>query len=152
MGFTALDGLMMGTRSGAIDPGVLLYLLDEQRMSSRELAHLLYQESGLLGVSGLSHDMRILLVSSEPRARLAVGLFVHRVTREIGSLAAAAPVRAAVCEASRWLGIDLDGRANVAHGPVISTPQSRVAVAILSANEEEIIERHTIAVSERVAA
>ena len=89
MGFTAVDGLMMGTRSGAIDPGVLLYLMDEKGMSSRDLARLLYKESGLLGVSGISHDMRALLASSDPHAQAAIELFVYRIVREAGSLAAA---------------------------------------------------------------
>ena len=88
MGFTALDGLLMGTRTGSIDPGVLLYLMDERGMTSRDLARLLYKESGLLGVSGISHDMRALLASSDPRAKLAIDLFVYRAAREIGSLAA----------------------------------------------------------------
>jgi acetate kinase len=132
---------MMGTRSGSIDPGVLLYLMDEKGMSSRDLARLLYRESGLLGVSGISHDMRALLASSDPRARAAVDLFVYRVVRETGSLAAAlggldalvftggigehaAPVRSAVCGALRWLG--------------------DFAVAVIPTNEEETIARHTL--------
>jgi len=140
MGFTALDGLMMGTRSGTIDPGVLLYLMDEKGVSSADLTRLLYRESGLLGVSGLSHDMRTLLASSEPRAKLAVDLFVYRIVRETGSLAAAlggldalvftggigehaAPVREAVRRSLAWLG-DL-------------------AVAVVPTNEEEMIARHT---------
>ena len=146
MGFTALDGLAMGTRSGSIDPGVLLYLMDEKGMSSRDLAHLLYHESGLLGVSGLSHDMRALLASTDPRAKLAVELFVYRAAREIGSLAAAlqgldalvftggigenaAPVRDAVTAATRWLG--------------------EFAVAVVPTNEEEMIARHTFSVLAR---
>jgi acetate kinase len=161
MGFTALDGLMMGTRSGSIDPGVLLYLLDEHGMSTRELAHLLYHESGLLGVSGLSQDMRTLLASDEAGAKLAVDLYVHRIAREIGSMAAAlggldalvftagigehaAPVRAAVGDAGRWLGIDIDADANRAHRPLISSGASRVAVAVIPTNEEEMIARHTL--------
>ena len=151
MGFTALDGLMMGTRAGSIDPGVLLYLMDEKGMTSRDLARLLYRESGLLGVSGISHDMRALLASSDPRAKLAIDLFVYRITREIGSLAAAlggldalvftggigehaAPVRDAVCRGSSWLGIDAD------------PARSRVAVAVIPANEEEMIARHALEV------
>ncbi|HEY5900148.1 MAG TPA: acetate/propionate family kinase [Burkholderiales bacterium] len=141
MGFTALDGLMMGTRSGAIDPGVLLYLMDEKRMDARQLERLLYKESGLLGVSGLSHDMRTLLASGDARAREAIDLYVYRIVREVGSLAAAlggldalvftggigehaAPVRAAVCQAARWLG--------------------SFEVAVIPTNEEEIIARHTL--------
>lgn len=146
MGFTALDGLMMGTRSGSIDPGVLLYLMDEKGMSTRDLAHLLYHESGLLGVSGVSQDMRVLLASPDPRAKLAVQLFVYRAAREIGSLAAAlqgldalvftggigenaAPVRDAVTAASRWLG--------------------DFAVEVIPTNEEEMIARHTFSVLAR---
>jgi acetate kinase len=149
MGFTALDGLMMGTRSGSIDPGVLLYLMDERGMTSASLAELLYKRSGLLGVSGVSHDMRTLLKSNQPEAKLAVELFVYRVSREIGSLAAAlegldalvftagigehaAPVREAICRAARWLGVDPD--------PV----RSRVAVAVIPTNEEEMIARHSL--------
>ena len=149
MGFTALDGLMMGTRCGSIDPGVLLYLIQERGMSARDLTRLLYKQSGLLGVSGLSYDMRVLLASSDPRARLAVDLFVYRVAREIGSLAAAlggldalvftagigehaAPVREAIMRASAWLGIDPD------------PARSRVAVAVIPTNEEEMIAEHTL--------
>lgn len=149
MGFTALDGLMMGTRSGAIDPGVLLYLMDQRGMTSRDLARLLYRESGLLGVSGISQDMRTLLASSEPRAKLAIDLFVYRVKREIGSLAAAlggldalvftggigehaAPVRDAVCRGLSWLGIDVE------------PARSRIAVTVIPTNEEEMIARHVL--------
>jgi acetate kinase len=141
MGFTALDGLMMGTRTGTLDPGVLLYLMDEKGMSSADLTRLLYRESGLLGVSGISHDMRVLLASADPRARLAVDLFVYRIVREIGSLAAAlggldalvftggigehaAPVRLAVARGIGWLG--------------------EVAVAVIPTNEEAMIARHTL--------
>ncbi len=161
MGFTALDGLMMGTRTGSIDPGVLLYLMDEKKMGSRDLERLLYRESGLLGVSGVSHDMRTLLASSEPRAKLAVDLYVYRIAREIGSLAAvlggldalvftagigerAAPVRAAVCEASRWLGVEIDAAANAADARLIGSDSSRVPVAVIPTNEEEMIARHTL--------
>ena len=89
MGFTAVDGLMMGTRSGSLDPGVILYLLDEKKMDARAIERLIYQESGLLGVSGIVSDMRTLLESENPRSRLAVDLFVYRIRRELGSLAAA---------------------------------------------------------------
>jgi acetate kinase len=166
MGFTALDGLMMGTRSGSIDPGVLLYLLDERGMSSAQLSQLLYHESGLLGVSGLSQDMRTLLSSNDAQAKLAVDLYVYRISREIGSMAAAlggidalvftagigehaAPVRAAVCEAARWLGVDIDADANRVHGPLISSSASRISVAVIPTNEEEMIARHTL---QRIAA
>jgi acetate kinase len=160
MGFTALDGLVMGTRCGSIDPGVLLYLMDEHGMDARALERLLYKESGLLGVSTLSSDMRELLASSDPRAREAVELFCYRIVRELGSLAAAlggldavvftagigehaAPVRAAVCRDSAWLGIELDAAANAAGGPRISTPASRVAVWVVPTDEELMIARHT---------
>ncbi|MGH8679195.1 MAG: acetate/propionate family kinase, partial [Burkholderiales bacterium] len=161
MGFTALDGLMMGTRTGAIDPGVLLYLMDAKKLGSRDIAKLLYHESGLLGVSGVSQDMRTLLSSHEPRARLAVELYVYRIVRELGSLAAAlggldamvftagigehaAPVRRSVCETLSWLGVELDPAANKVHGPIISTAASRVTVAVIPTNEEEMIARHTL--------
>ncbi len=130
MGFTALDGLVMGTRCGAIDPGVLLYLLDRHGMSARALQQLVYEQSGLLGVSGLSSDMRELLASSDSAAAEAVELFVYRITRELGSLAAAlggldalvftggigenaSVIRADVCRDASWLGVELDYAANV---------------------------------------
>jgi acetate kinase len=150
----------MGTRCGSIDPGVLLYLMDEHGMDARALERLLYKESGLLGVSTLSSDMRELLASSDPRAREAVELFCYRIVRELGSLAAAlggldavvftagigehaAPVRAAVCRDSAWLGVELDAAANAAGGPRISTPASRVAVWVIPTDEELMIARHT---------
>lgn len=160
MGFTALDGLMMGTRCGAIDPGVLFYLMREKSMSPDAVEDLLYRRSGLLGVSALSSDMRELEASSDPRAREAVELFVYRAAREVGSLAAAlgglevlvftagigersARVRAMICEQSRWLGIEVDDAANSRHSPVISTPASRIAVCVIPADEEVVIARHT---------
>ena len=162
MGFTALDGLMMGTRSGAVDPGVLLYLMDYRNMDARALERLLYKESGLLGVSGISQDMRELLASAQPAAREAVDLFCYRIVREIGSLAAAiggldalvftggigehaAPVRRQVCAALGWLGIVLDQAANAAHARRVATADSRVEVLVLPTNEEWIIARHTAA-------
>src|SRR5262249_50282814 len=140
MSFTALDGLPMGTRSGALDPGVLLYLMNERGLDARALERLLYHDSGLLGVSGVSSDMRVLLESSDPHAREAVELFCYRIGRELGSLAAAlggldaivftagigehaAPVRAAVCRDAAWLGVQLDAEANARGGPRISTPE-----------------------------
>ncbi|HET7777475.1 MAG TPA: acetate/propionate family kinase [Rudaea sp.] len=162
MGFTAVDGLMMGTRCGAIDPGVILYLIDELRMDARAIEKLIYQQSGLLGVSGISSDMRTLLASDEPRARLAVDLFVYRIARELGSLAAAlggldaivftagigekaAVIRERVCAAAAWLGVALDASANSANGPRISTPQSKAAAWVIPTNEELMIARHTFA-------
>jgi acetate kinase len=160
MGFTAVDGLPMGTRCGAIDPGVLLYLMDERGMDARAIEKLIYQQSGLLGVSGVSSDMRVLLESDEPRAALAVDLFVYRIRRELGSLAAAlggldaivftagigenAPaIRARVCRDAAWLGVALDQAANAAGGPRLSTPASRVSAWSLPTNEEMMIARHT---------
>jgi acetate kinase len=160
MGFTTVDGLPMGTRSGALDPGVLLYLMDERKMDARAIEALIYQKSGLLGVSGVSSDMRALLASPEPRAKLAVDLFVHRICRELGSLAAAlegldavvftggigehaAPVREAVCRRAAWLGITLDEDANADDGPRISTAGSRTTAWVIPTNEELMIARHT---------
>jgi len=160
MGFTALDGLPMGTRSGALDPGVVLYLMDQRGMDARAIEDLVYKKSGLLGVSGLSSDMRALLASSEPRAALAVDLFVYRIGRELGALAAtlggldaivftagigehAAPIRARVCRAAAWLGVELDAEANAGHGPRISTAGSRTAAWAIPTNEELMIARHT---------
>ncbi|MDP2241070.1 MAG: acetate/propionate family kinase [Burkholderiales bacterium] len=159
MGFTALDGLMMGTRCGAIDPGVLFYLMREKAMTADEVEDLLYRRSGLLGVSGLSSDMRELEASSDPRAREAIELFVYRAAREVGSLAAAlggldalvftggigersTRVRAMICEQSRWLGIELDPDANRAHSTLISSQASRVAVCVIPTDEEVVIARH----------
>lgn len=160
MGFTAVDGLPMGTRCGNLDPGVVLYLIDELKMDARAIEKLLYQQSGLLGVSGLSSDMRTLLASTEPKARFAVELFVYRIARELGSLAAAlggldalvftagigehaTPIRERVCNAVGWLGVELDPVANAAGGPRISTVSSPVQVWVIPTNEELMIARHT---------
>ena len=160
MGFTAVDGLPMGTRCGAIDPGVILYLIDERRMDARAIEKLIYSQSGLLGVSGVSSDMRALLESNDARAKLAVELFVYRIGRELGSLAAAlggldaivftagigehaAPIRDRVSRQAAWLGVELDPAANAKNGPRISTGASRVAAWVLPTNEELMIARHT---------
>jgi acetate kinase len=160
MGFTGVEGLPMGTRSGSLDPGVLLYLMDQRALDARAIERLIYTQSGLLGVSGLSSDMRTLLASDEPRARLAVDLFVYRIGRELGSLAAAlggldalvftagigehaAEIRERVCRDAAWLGVDLDAGANGAHGPRISTEASRVSAWVIPTNEELMIARHT---------
>jgi acetate kinase len=160
MGFTAVDGLPMGTRCGALDPGVLLYLMDNHGMDARALETLIYQQSGLLGVSGISSDMRALLASPDPRAAEAVNLFVYRIGRELGSLAAAlggldalvftggigenAPaIRARVCRDAAWLGLELDEAANDAGGPRISRATSRVGAWVIPTNEELMIARHT---------
>jgi acetate kinase len=158
MGFTAVDGLPMGTRSGNLDPGVVLYLLDELKMDARAIEKLLYQGSGLLGVSGVSSDMRALLASDEPRARFAIDLYTYRIAREIGSLAAAAegldalvftagigqyaaPVRAAVCRQLGWLGVAVADTANRANAQRID--QGGLPVWVLPTNEELMIARHT---------
>ena len=163
MGLTGVEGLMMGTRSGSLDPGVLLYLMDELQMDARAIEKLIYKESGLLGVSGVSGDMRTLLASEDPRAQFAVALFVYRIGRELGSLAAAlggldalvftagigehaAPIRERVCEAAAWLGVSLDSALNAAQAAGvarISTPDSAVAVWTVPTNEELMIAGHT---------
>jgi acetate kinase len=164
MGFTALEGLPMGTRCGSLDPGVLLWLMDEKRMDARAIEDLLYHRSGLLGVSGLSGDMRTLLASDAPAARAAIDLYVYRIGRELGSLAAAlggldalvftagigehaAPVRARVCRDAAWLGLELDPRANEQGGPRLSAPGSRVSAWVIPTDEELMIARHTARVA-----
>jgi acetate kinase len=160
MGFTALDGLPMGTRCGAIDPGVILYLMDERKMDARAIEKLLYSQSGLLGVSGISSDMRKLLETDDPRAKLAVDLYLYRIRREMGSLAAAlggldavvftagigensAAVRERICRDAAWLGLELDRTANEKGGPRISAAGSRVTAWVIPTNEELMIARHT---------
>jgi acetate kinase len=160
MGFTAADGLPMGTRCGSIDPGVILYLLDELKLDSRAIEKLIYQQSGLLGVSGISSDMRTLLESPQPRAQFAVDLFVYRIGREIGSLAAAtggldalvftggigensAVIRERVCRGASWLGVELDVAANNAGGARISSKSSPASAWTIPTNEELMIARHT---------
>jgi acetate kinase len=149
----------MGTRSGSLDPGVLLFMLDELGLGVRDVERLLYRESGLLGMSGLSSDMRDLLASDAPAAQLAVEVFCYRARRELGSLAAAlggldavvftagigenqAEVRRRICGDAAWLGLELDDDANVRHGPFISTPGSRVAAWVVPTDEELMIARH----------
>jgi len=167
MGFTAVDGLVMGTRCGTIDPGVLLYLMDERGLDARALERLIYRESGLLGVSGLSADMRVLLGSDTPRARLAVDLFVNRIVREIGSLAAAlggldalvftagigehaAEVRRRVVAGCAWLGATLDEAANRTGATCITAPGSRCAAFVIPTDEELMIARHTVRVLDTI--
>ena len=166
MGFTAADGLPMGTRCGSLDPGVMLYLMDELGMDTRALEKLIYQQSGLLGVSGISSDMRALLASSDPRAGAAVDLFVYRIARELGSLAAAlggldavvftagigensAALRERVCKDASWLGVALDTEANQRGEPRISTRGSRMEAWVIPTNEELMIARHTRALVAR---
>ena len=160
MGFTAVEGLPMGTRSGSLDPGVILYLMDSRGMDARAVEQLIYNQSGLLGVSGISSDMRTLLASDDARAKLAVDLYCYRIRRELGSLAAAlggldaivftagigenaAAIRSRVCRDASWLGVALDAAANLKGGPRISTAGSRVAAWAIPTNEELMIARHT---------
>jgi acetate kinase len=160
MGFTAVDGLVMGTRTGSLDPGVILYLLEHEHMDARAIERLIYSESGLLGVSGISSDMRTLLASAAPSAREAVDLFVYRIGRELGSLAAAlggldgivftagigehaAKIRTDVCRDAGWLGVVLDDAANERHGPRISALTSKIHVFVVPTDENLMIARHT---------
>src|SRR5438132_9166205 len=159
MGFTALDGLPMGTRCGDLDAGVVLYLIQQKGMSPDDLVDLLYKRSGMLGLSGISSDFRELLASDSPRARFAVELFCNRVARHIASLAAAlggldgivftagvgenaAPVRSAICRACAWLGLELDEAATREHTSRISTSKSRVAAYVIKTDENLMIARH----------
>ena len=161
MGFSPLDGLVMGTRCGSIDPGVLLYLMKRHNMDSNALEQLLYYQSGLLGVSGISNDMRTLLASDDPHAKEAVELFVYRAGREIGSLAAAlggldalvftggigehsAVIREQVCSQASWLGLDLDDSANEAAATRISTLNSQVSAWVVPTDENLMIAQHTL--------
>jgi acetate kinase len=160
LGFTALDGLCMGTRPGALDPGVVLYLFQNLGLGAKDVEAILYKKSGLLGISGISNDMRDLLGSSEPAARLAVDYFVYRAAKEIGALTAALggvdglvftagigenspEIRQRICAASAWLGIGIDAAANDAGKRLISKPGSRVSVWVIPTNEEFVIARHT---------
>jgi acetate kinase len=165
MGFTAVDGLPMGTRCGNLDPGVILYLMDELGMDARAIEDLIYRQSGLLGVSGISSDMRVLLASDDARARFAVELYTYRLGRELGSLAAAAQgidalvftagigehapsIRERVCRDAAWLGVELDPAANQAGAPRISASASKVSVWVIPTNEELMIARHSLPAAE----
>jgi acetate kinase len=160
MGFSALDGLPMGTRCGQIDPGVLLYLMQEHGMDADAIATLLYKESGLKGMSGLTNDMRVLLASDDPHAKEALDYFVFRIQREIGGMTAvlggldalvftggigenAAPVRQRVCSGFQWLGMTLDEDANTANAHEISKGGSSVRVLVVPTDEEGMIARYT---------
>jgi acetate kinase len=160
MGFSPLDGLVMGTRCGSLDPGVMIYLMDHYGMGARELEHLLYHDSGLLGISGISNDMRSLLECNDPLAREAIALFVYRIGREIGSLAAAlggldtliftggigensAVVRTLVCKQAKWLGLELEQGANEISAKCISTLNSKIAAFVIKTNENLMIAQHT---------
>ena len=160
LGFTALDGLCMGTRPGSIDPGVVLHLFQGLKLSVSEVETLLYKKSGLLGISGISNDMRDLLGKPDADARLAVDYFVYRAAKEIGALTAvlggidglvftagigenSPEIRQRICEASKWLGIEVDDSANNNNGPQISSAGSKVPVFVIPTNEELMIARHT---------
>jgi len=163
MGFTALDGLPMGTRPGQLDPGIMLYLMSEKRMSAKDIERLLYNECGLKGLSGISNDVRELLASPDPRAKLALDYFVYRISLFAGMLAAAlggidglvftagigenAPaIREAVAKRLTWLGLDLDAKANASGEARISNKESRVVCYVIPTDEELMIARHTLAV------
>jgi acetate kinase len=160
LGFTALDGLCMGTRPGALDPGVVLYLFQGLGLSTKDVEGVLYKKSGLLGLSGVSNDMRDLLQSAEPAARLAVDYFVYRAAKEAGALAAvlggidglvftagigenSAEIRRRIGEACAWLGVEIDPEANARKGPRVSKAGSRVSAWVIPTNEELMIARHT---------
>ncbi|MFO1392595.1 MAG: acetate/propionate family kinase [Steroidobacteraceae bacterium] len=160
LGFTALDGLCMGTRPGSLDPGIVLYLFQAMQLTVREVEEILYRQSGLRGISGISNDMRDLLASGQPSARLAIDYFVYRAAKEIGALAAvlggvdaivftagigenSPEIRARICRASAWLGVDLDVAANERNATRISEAGSRVSAWMIPTNEELMIARHT---------
>jgi acetate kinase len=163
MGLTALDGLMMGTRCGTIDPGVLLYLTQEKKFSAEKVSTLLYQESGLLGVSGISSDMRELQSNTDPNAIEAVELFCYRAAQQLCSLCAtlqgcdaiiftagigenSAIVRKKICDRLKWLGVILDEHANNNHATIISQKNSHILVGVIPTNEEYMIAKHTMAI------
>ncbi len=160
LSFTALDGLCMGTRPGAIDPGVVLYLFQTLGMTPKDVETVLYKKSGLLGISGISNDMRDLLGSADPAARLAVDYFVYQAAKQVGAMAAtlggvdalvftagigehSPEIRRRICEASAWLGLELDPAANDARHACITRPGSRVSAWVVPTNEELMIARHT---------
>jgi len=162
MGFTALDGIPMGTRPGQIDPGVILYLLEQKKMSAAAVQNFLYRECGLKGLSGISNDMRELQSSTDPRAAFALDYFCYRVGLNAGMLAAAlggidafvftagigensAVVRARISSRLAWLGAVLNGKANTTHASRVSAPESRVSLHVIPTNEELMIARHTLA-------
>ena len=160
LGFSTLDGLIMGTRCGPIDPGLILHIMDSKGFGVKEMTHLLYKESGLLGVSGISQDMRTLVASDKPEAKEAIELFCYRIVRELGSLAAAAGgldaivftggigehnpgLRSNICKQASWQGISLNEEANKSGEHRISAADSAVDVFVIPTNEEWMIARHT---------
>jgi acetate kinase len=162
MGFSALDGLPMGTRCGQIDPGVLIYMMQEHGMDANALVNLLYKDSGLKGMSGISNDMRALLESDDPHAKEAIDYFVFRIRRELGGMTAvlggldalvftggigenAAPIRELVCQGFDWLGLAVDSQANAQNAAIVSSASSRVQVRVTPTDEESMIARYTSA-------
>jgi acetate kinase len=169
LGFTALDGLCMGTRPGSVDPGVILHLFHTLGLTAKEVETILYKQSGLIGISGIGSDMRVLLRSPDPNARLAVDYFVYRAAKEIGALAAvldgvdgivftagigenSPEIRQRISDSSKWLGLELDTEANLRGGPCISAPASKVSAWVVPTNEEMMIARHTAMLLGLVAA
>lgn len=163
MGFTALDGLLMSTRCGSLDPGAVLFLAQTEKMTPAQLSELFYTKSGLLGVSGLSGDLRVLLESKDPHAKDAIELFVYRIVKEIGALTAvlggldglvftagvgehAFQIRQMVCDQLKWLGVEIDAQSNQHNATTISTPDTRVEILVIPTNEELVIARHTFRV------
>jgi acetate kinase len=155
-----LDGLMMAERCGALDPGVILYLLQQKGMTGERVTDLLYHHSGLKGVSGVSGDMRAVLASPDPRAAEAIDLFVYRIGRELGSLAAAlggldaliftagigehaGEIRRRVCEEAAWLGVDLDEATNAKGGPCLTRASSRASAWVIPTDEDLVIAQHS---------
>jgi acetate kinase len=162
LGFTALDGLCMGTRPGSLDPGAVLHLIQGMGMSAKEIEALLYKKSGLMGISGISNDMRDLLGHDAPEARLAVDYFVYSAAKHVAAMAAtlqgldglvftagigenSAEIRRRILEACAWLGVEVDRAANETGGPRISTANSAVSAWVVPTNEELMIARHTAA-------
>jgi len=160
LSFTALDGLCMGTRPGALDPGVVLYLFQTLGLSAKEVESVLYKKSGLLGISGISNDMRDLLGNTAAPAQLAVDYFVYQAAKQIGAMAAALggvdglvftagigenspQIRTRICEACAWLGVELDTAANQSRQPRITRAGSPVSAWVVPTNEELMIARHT---------
>jgi len=167
MGFSPLGGLVMGTRPGELDPGILLWLMQAKGMDDKAIESMLYHDCGLKGVSGISNDMRDLLASDDPHAKQAIALFNYRICWELGALAAAAggldalvftagigenasAVREAVCQQSSWLGIELDAPANARGAERISTRTSRVSVWVIPTDEERVIAMHTLKLVQRL--
>ncbi len=161
MGFTALDGLPMGTRPGQLDAGVVLYLMSEKRMSAKDIEHFLYHDCGLKGLSGISNDVRDLLASTDPRAKLAIDYFVYRIALFTGMLAASMEgidafvftagigenspaIRGAVAQKLAWIGLELSSKANERSDFLISRRRSRVACFVIPTDEEQMIARHTL--------